>query len=121
MTYSIDLKIKILRIIRFKKFTNQEIMDMFKISKKTFYGIRNDYKLRGGSKYVHHRSRRKTKITNSIKSFIIKYVIDNINFDNKKLISIIKKKYDTSISTNSIYRILRNNSITKKKFPINSY
>ena len=82
MAYSYDLKMKILGFIRSKKFTNTEIINMFKISRNTFYAIKNDPKLRGGSKYAHSRShKRDTKITNSIKNFIIKYVTTNINFD----------------------------------------
>lgn len=122
MTYSYDLKMKILGFIKSKKFTNLEIINMFKINKKTFYKIKNNLKLRGGSKYSNLKSyKRKTKITDSIKNFIEKYVITRINFDYKKLITIINKKYNILISKTSIYRILENKKITKKKLVINKY
>ena len=116
MTYSNDLKIKIIGVIKSRKFTNIEIMKIFGINKKTFYKIKNDSKLRGGSKYSHLKSyKRKSKITNSIKNFIIKYVTDKINFNYKKLLCIINKKYNLFISKTSIYRILKNYGVTKKK------
>ena len=69
MAYSYDLKIKILGFIKSKKFTNAEIINMFEISKKTFYAIKNDPKLIGGSKYSYSEShKRTTKITILIKN-----------------------------------------------------
>ena len=53
MTYSYDLKIKIIGFIKSKKFTDIEIITMFQISNKTFYSIKNDSKLKGGSKSKH--------------------------------------------------------------------
>ena len=114
--YTHDLKIKILEIIESKKFTNKEIINMFKISKHTFYKIKNDKKILRSDKYPHLGIRkRKTKITRSMKNFIIKYVTTKINFDYEKLISIMHKKYNKSISRASIYRILEKNKITNKK------
>ena len=116
MTYNYDLLIKILGFIKSKRFTDTEIINMFKISRDTFYKIKNDPKLKGGSKYSYSKShKRKTKITIFIKNFIIKYVTTNINFDYKKLINVTNKKYDTLISKTSIYRILKDQHITKKK------
>lgn len=122
MTYSSDLKLKIMGFIKSKKFNDTEIINMFKINRNTFYKIKNDYKLRGGSKYLFLKShKRNTKITNSIKNFIAKYVTTKINFNYKNLILKIHKIYNVSISKTSIYRILKNHKITKKKFIINKY
>ena len=116
MTYSYDLKIKILGFIKSKKFTNIEIINMFQISNKTFYSIKNDPKLRSGSKYSNSDThKRTTKITIDIRNFIVKYVTTKVNFDYKKLIRIINKKYNTLISKTSVYRILKEEDITKKK------
>jgi hypothetical protein len=71
MTYSYDLKIKILGFIKSKKFTDIEIINMFKISKYTFYKIKNDPKLKGGSKYSYSKSyKRNSKMTYFIKNKI---------------------------------------------------
>ena len=114
-TVGYDLKIKILKFIESKKFTRIEIMNMFKMSKKTFYKIKNDFQLRENNKCSYKKShKRTTKITDSIKKFIIKYVTSKVIFDYKKLICIINKKYNVSISKSSIYGILKNHNITKK-------
>src|SRR5437870_3884743 len=122
MTYSYDLKIKIVGFIKSKKFTDIEIINMFQISNKTFYSIKNDSKLKGGSKHSNSESHKRiTKITIDIRNFIVKYVTAKVNFDYKKLIRIINKKYKTLISKTSVYRILKNENITKKKFVINKF
>lgn len=41
MTYSNDLKIKIIGCIKLKKYKDIEIMEIFSISKDTFYKIKN--------------------------------------------------------------------------------
>lgn len=117
MTYSNDLKIKILKCISSKKYTNVQIIKMFNVNKKTFYKIKNDRSriLKGGSKYKHkNRSKRSSKITKSIITYIRKYITTNENFDYIKLIQLIKKNYNISISKTSIYNILNNSKIKKK-------
>lgn len=122
MTYSYDLKIKIMGAIKSNKFTVKEIVSMFGINKNTFYRIKNDSRLTGGSKYSNvNIHKRNTKITQIIRNFIVKYVTSKINFDYKELINGINKKYNTLISKTSVYRILSEEKITKKKFRISKY
>lgn len=69
MVYSNDLKMKILKIIKSKKFTNIEIINMFDINKRTFYAIKNDHIFKK-NKYFHLKTnKRKTKITKFIKIY----------------------------------------------------
>ena len=55
------------------------------------------------------------KITSNIKSYIYKYVIKRIVFNYKNLLLLIKKKFNITISKSSIYNILHNLHITRKK------
>lgn len=122
MTYSYDFKLKIFNLIKSKKFNNIEIMNIFKISRRTFYKIKNDHKLRGGSKYSYlEKNKRDTKITETIRKFITNYVIKHINFDHKELMLVINKKFNVLVSKTSIYRILKEENISKKKHTLNKY
>ena len=115
MTYSNDLRKKIIDCIHSRKYTNVEIINIFKINRKTFYKIKNESS--SGSKCAKKQNVRKraTKITNKLRSYIRSYVVSNINFDYKKLIGLIHKKFNTTISKSSIYKILSDSKIKKKK------
>ena len=116
MVYSDDLKMKILKIVKLKKFTDTEIINMFRISRDTFYKIKKNPKIKSHSKYSNPKTHnRKTKITIYIKNFIVKYVTAKVNFDYRKLITIINNKYGVSIGKASIFKILKDKGITKKK------
>lgn len=116
MTYSNDLKKKILKCILSKKYTDTQIMNIFEISRKTFYKFKKLSKLKGYDKNnILRNSRRKSKITNPIKTYIKKYVLCKIIFNYKKLIANIKMKYNMLISKSIIYKILSDAKIKKKK------
>jgi transposase len=110
MTYSKDLKTKILKCIKLKEFSDTEIIRIFNINRMTFYRWKNQFK-NNSSKNSH----RKLKINNSIKNYIKKYVITKVNFNYKKLIKNIEMKYKITISKSIIYKVLEDNKIKKKK------
>lgn len=88
---------------------------MFGINKRTFYKIKNEQLLIGGSKYNYlKKSIRRTKINNQVKTYIKSYVTSNINFDYKKLIMLVNKNYNIVISKSTIYNILKDDKIKKK-------
>ncbi len=98
--------------------SNIEIMKYFEISKTTFYKLKNEASIRGNSKPPKKKlisNKRNTKITNEIKNYIVKYALNNINFNRLKLISLINKKFGILISKTSIYTTLANKKIRKKK------
>ena len=70
------------------------------------------------SKGNSKRTKRNYKITRPIEKYICGYVLRKVNFNCNKLIYLINKKYDISISKSSIYKILKK-IISKKKFIIN--
>jgi transposase len=120
MTLSEDLKIRIIKCIKTKQYNDTEIMNIFPcderrvdISKDTFYKLKREsfMKLRN--------SKRQTKLIDPIKKYIINYVTRKHNFNYKKLIHLVKKKYEVTISKSSIYNILKSNKIKKKRFIIN--
>lgn len=124
MAYSNDLRLKVIRCIKDNKMTNSEIMSMFNISKKTFYSIKNDKTIQGNNKYHYSKKnkktssknqKRKSKITILVKKYVVNYVTSRGNFNYNKLIAILYKKFDISISKSSIYKILKDSRITRKK------
>jgi transposase len=113
MTYSIDLKRRVLQCKKSKRYTDTEIIKIFKISSDTFYKwIKEEQNNKFGSKT------RKPKINYNIEKYIIKYVTTRINFKCPKLIRIINTKFNIKISKSSIYNILKKHKIKKKKIII---
>jgi len=114
MTLSQDRINNIIRCINKNKYTNDEIMDLYDIGKNTFYKIKNNI----NKKNIYNSKRntkRNTKITPFIKKYIIGYVLRKKFFNYKKIVQLIYKKYKTIISKSSIYNILKNNKIKKKR------
>jgi transposase len=93
MTLSSDLKLRVLKKIKERKYSIKEIMDLYDISKSTFYKIKYEY-----SKNQHNKTKRNTKITPRIKSYIVRYVTRKINFVCEKLISRINQKFGIEIN-----------------------
>lgn len=110
MTYSNDLKSKILKKIKEREYSVEEIISIFDISKSTFYKIKYEF-----DKKPICKSKKETKITPRIKSYIGRYVTRKINFEYEKIISKIKKKFDIEVSKSTIYNVLRIKKIKKKK------
>jgi transposase len=90
------------------------IIKTFNISNGILY---NWIKLYNTNKLVEKVKYNKiSKYTGEIKCYIRNYVIKHHNFDYKKLITLIKKRYIVIISKSSIYNILNKMTITRKKF-----
>src|SRR5690349_15145464 len=100
MTLSNDLKMRIINCIKMKKYSDTEIINIFCISKYTFYKLKKESTY-GSKKNI----KRSTKINGKIRSYIKSYVVTNINFNYKKLINLIYQRYNVRISKSSIYNI----------------
>ena len=111
MTYSNDLKKKIIDNIRSKKYTDIEMINFFNISRGTFYKIKKNM-----DKEIIYRNKRTSKITTTIMTYIKKYVTRNINFNYAKLVQLINKNFNVLVSKTTIYDVLAKKNITKKKF-----
>ena len=101
--------------LKFKKQQSiNEIISILNISNGTLYNwlnAKNNNSLKNKSKY-----NKSSKYTSEIKCYIRSYVIARVNFDYKRLIIQIKKKYKIIISKSAIYDILNKINITRKKF-----
>ena len=84
-------------------------LNMFNIGNGTLYNWVNN---KGNLKPKYTR---KSKFTPACKCYIRTYVISHINFDYKKLIYLINKKFKISISKSSIYSLLSQMHITRQK------
>ena len=100
---------------RFRKQQSiKEILNILNVSKSSLYNwikINNNNNLKDKIKY-----NKISKYTPAIKCYIRSYVIARVNFDYKRLIIQIKRKYKISISKTAIYNILSKMNITRKKF-----
>jgi transposase len=108
MTIHHGLKIKALRCIKDKKANRITTSNIFEISRKSLYNWSK-------GKYLDKNKRQKVKITPEIKCYIRAYVIKRYNFDYKLLIKAIRKKYHVCVSKSSVYNILKQMKITRKK------
>ena len=101
--------------LRFRKQQSiKEIISILNISNGTLYNwmnALNNNSLKNKSKY-----NKQSKYTPVIKCYIRSYVIARVNFDYKRLIIQIKKKYKITISKSTIYDILNKMNVTRKKF-----
>ena len=110
MTYSDDFILAIKGLINSKKMNDTEIINILKISRDTFYKIKKDIVHRSNSKKIN----KKTKITKQVNNYICSYVTRNINFNYKKLINLIHKRFNLKIGKSTLYNILKKNKIKKK-------
>ena len=95
--------------LRFRKRQSiKEIISILNISKSTLYNWINAVN--------NNNLKNKSKYTPVIKCYIRSYVIARVNFDYKRLIIQIKKKYKITISKSTIYDILNKMNVTRKKF-----
>ncbi len=88
-----------------------KILKIFKISNGSLFNWLKLYRSNNLTKIAI----KKTKFTPNLKCYIRNYVISRINFDYKRLIKLIKKRYNIIISKSSIYNILNKMNITQKK------
>ena len=94
----------------------EDILKKFNISNGSLYNWIHLDKLNNLSnkkKYI-----KKSKITENIKKYIYKYIIRKMIFNYRKLIQLIKKKFNIIISKSSLYKTIKICKITRKKIRI---
>ena len=92
----------------------KNILHIFKISKSSLYNwiyLYKNNKLTHKKKYI-----KKSKIAYHIKCYIRSYVLRKKVFMYKKLLILIKRKYNISISKSTLYNILKKLNITRKRY-----
>lgn len=91
-----------------------DIVKLFNISNGTLYNWINKCKSNNLTEKKHYT--KNSKYTPEIKCYIRAYVLKYNEFDYKKLIISIKRKYRLVISRSMIYKIIGMMNITRKKF-----
>jgi len=92
----------------------QYILNVYKISKSSLYNWINLHKI---NKLTYKkRYTKKSKIIPKIKCYIRSYVLRKKRFMYKKLIALIKKRYNIIISKSSLYNTLNKLNITRKRY-----
>ena len=107
-----------LRVVRYYLENNVKVSDLleiFKISRGSLYNWINQYNNNELSEKKTYTKR--SKFTD-IKNYICNYVTKRKNFDYHRLIFEIKRKYKINISKSSLYNILKENKITRKRVNI---
>jgi transposase len=64
---------------------------------------------------IKPKRKRKSKFTPELKEFIRRYIIKRIIICRFKLIKLIHKKFDIAMSKSSLYNIIKEMNITKRK------
>lgn len=109
--YDIKLKLRVINCKKNNKLSQNQILDVYCISNGSLYNWYNQY----NNNCLPEKIKRKSKITPMIKCYVMKYVISRINFDRLKLIKLIKKKFNVNIGQSTLYKLLKELNITRKK------
>ena len=106
------------------------VLTIFKISRSTLYEwlkiYRDDLILGDNKNLIHKRKYVRTicsykTISDECKRHIVDYVIENKIFSIKKLRKEIEEKFKVSISKRYVYKILKDNNVTRKQMQKNKY
>jgi len=114
--YPLIFKIRVINYYHSHKPPIKTLLFIFGICKSTLY---NWLKLCTKNKLVEKQKYYKiSKYTTNIKEYIVKYVCKKINFNYKKLMMLVKNKFNMNCSKSAIYLILKQNYITHKRIKI---
>ena len=109
--YDFKFKLKVINCKKNKKLTRTKLLDVYGISNGSLYNWYNQYEKNCLPQKIH----KKSKVTTDIKCYIMRYIVSRINFNRHKLINLINKKYNIQISQSTLYKIISELNITKKK------
>lgn len=127
MTYGSDFKISILENFFSKKLTRKEILEVYKISRKTLYNWIQKYKYlfkkQYNKKFIqkkisesdNKRKVRKNLLNDELKEYISKYVVNNYKFKCKNLLRNLRTKFKIKISKSTLYNWFSKMNITYKR------
>lgn len=110
MKYNKNFKLRVINCSNERLMTTNKIIQIFDVSNGSIFNWKNKYNANNLDNI-----KRKSKIKPHIKCYIRLYVINRINFNYKNLIKLIKRKFNLLISKSSIYNILKQMNIRKKK------
>lgn len=111
MVYNFDLKKRVVENFLSKNTNTKETIKLFDISNGSLF---NWVYLRKVDRLEEKRKRR-SKFTDEMKAYIKKYIIKRTNFKYQKLIDSIWKIYKIKMSKSSLYKIIKEMDLTKKK------
>lgn len=106
-----SFKLRVINCYNTKKYKIKDLLNIFNISNGSLYKWLKQYK--NGSLKI--KNKRKEKLTKEMKCYIRSYVIRRVNFNYKKLILLIQKRYRILISKSLLYKCIASMEISKKK------
>ena len=114
--YPLIFKLRVIDCYCLKHMSIKDLINLFKISRSSLYNWIKLYKK--GILYEKKKYHKMSKYNENIKEYIIKYVITKVNFNYRKLIKLIKSRFNVDCSKSSIYLILKEKNITRKRIKI---
>jgi transposase len=109
--YDINFKLCVIRNYYSNKYKIKELLDIFQISNGTLYNWINKFK----TNQLDNRKQKPEKLSGNMKCWIKAYILRKVNFDYKKVLSLITKKYKINISKSLLYTCIHDLNLTKKK------
>lgn len=114
--YPLIFKLRVVECYYSKRYTINILLSIFAISRSSLYNWIRLWKLGNLHKKEHYQ--KDSKYTSDVKKYICDYVTTKVNFDYKKLIRLINKKFSITSHKSSIYSILKDKNITRKRINI---
>lgn len=109
MTYDYKFRKRVVSCSKNKLYKTKNIMNMFGVSNGSIFGWKKM------DDNICPKRKRVSKILPHIRCYIKFYIIKRTNFDYKKLIRIIKRKFNVSISKSHLYTVIKTLNLAKKK------
>jgi transposase len=126
MTYGLDYKLNTIHLYFNRNNHNRKIKEILEIQNivrsTLYYWIKNkDTIMEFTKNKIKTKIKRISKISDECKNYIINYVLQYKQFQIKKLIKSISKKFKVKLTKQSIYNVLKDNKISKKRVKVNHY
>lgn len=114
--YPLAYKIRVIDCYNIKLYPIRELLSIFGISRGSLYNwlkLYKDGQLQEKIKYF-----KESKYTIEVKEYIHNYVAKKINFSYRKLIYLIDKRFNIKSHKSSIYNILKEKGLSRKRIKI---
>lgn len=109
-----DYKISAVKYYLKHNISMEKTCEMFECSYKSLYRWIKRYNNNGNIKRKQTK-KKPYKITNDITKYVLSLVKKNVNITLWEIANLVKDKFNTSLTDQTIFRILKKNKITRKR------
>ena len=111
MCYDKLFKLRVIECYNTKKYSIEEILQIFQISNGSLYNWIHNY----NNNISLERKQKDSKVAPIIKCYIREYIIKHIVFNYRNILKLINKNYNVSISKSTLYSVISSLNITRKR------